>query len=71
MNMRPQIRSSLVYSDPNKKLLKEWIWKTYQASLIKDHRTLVSVTGAYVGFICKSGTFYYAVIINDRSGRAF
>jgi hypothetical protein len=68
MNDLPNVHSCLTYYTPNKKLLKEWLWKTFKASFCKDH----SIRGdnyTFVGFWSKAGTNYYASMISPNGRR--
>lgn len=61
MDNRPQFLDGTSYCDPNKKLLKEWVWKTFRGSFAKDH----SIRGDnhdFIGFWTKAGTLYYVSI---------
>jgi len=66
MNGQPSVLSAITYFDTNKQLLKDWLWKIFNVSLLKDHRTLVTRGGNYAGFFVKSGTFYYATLIHPK-----
>lgn len=65
MDNTPHFISCTTYSDPNKKILKEFVWKVFQGSFGKDH----SIRGrdfAFIGFWTKAGTFYYANIFSPK-----
>jgi hypothetical protein len=66
MNERPSIFPATTYYDPNKEVLKNWLWKIYRVTLLKDHRTLVNLDDSYAGFMVKSGTFYYATLVHPK-----
>jgi hypothetical protein len=65
MNDKPYAVACLTYWDPNKKKLKEWLWKTFQVAFDKDH-SIVGAGNTYAGFWTKAGTNYYASVILPR-----
>lgn len=65
MDKMPHFVSCMTFCDPNKKELKEWIWKIHKGSFCKDH----SIRGSnfdYIGFWTKAGTNYYASILSPK-----
>jgi hypothetical protein len=62
MDTLPHVIGCVTYCDPNKKLLKEWLWRNYLVAFCKDH-TIVGAGNTYAGFWTKAGTNYYASLI--------
>lgn len=65
MDKTPHIVAGNTYCDPNKKVLKEWIWKHFDAVFMRDH-SITNVNNTWVGFWVKSGTNYYAIMVYPR-----
>lgn len=66
MSERPSIFPATTYYDPNKEVLKDWLWKIFRVTLLKDHRTLVDISGRWAGFLVKSGALYYATLVHPK-----
>lgn len=65
MDNMPHIVNGNTYCDSNKKVLKDWIWKFFQASFMKDH-SIRGINNTWVGFWARAETNYYAVMVYPR-----
>jgi hypothetical protein len=64
----PGVVSCTTYYDHSKKILIEWVWKTFQLAFYRDH-TIRGVDNVYAGFWTKSEKNYYACIIHPNGRR--